>query len=130
MEETCRIIEQALRQSEIRYEKTGNGLYRVLFQGNAVKDLILCLRVDHQWIQILSLFGRRFRAHNERLLQWLLEQNHTTAAVKFALNPAGDILIQAEMPTDSLDLRGLQTLLQAVVTASDTLYQEYLAVSS
>lgn len=121
-----RNLEQALRQSEIRFEETEEGIYRLIFQGQYGQDLLVGIRVSDKWMQSYCLFTRNITERPDGMLLWMLKQNHLYPSVKFCLNPNDDILLQNDLEVEAIDVRRVQASLQALINAADQLYHEFI----
>jgi hypothetical protein len=123
-----RVVEHALRQMEFRFEKTVWDDFRLTFTGNNSRDIIVVIHVGEQWAQLFCLFTGRPVMASFKLYQWMLKKSHTFPLVKFSVNENEEFLLQIDVPVESLDVRTIQTSLQAIVYAADRLYPEYLEV--
>jgi hypothetical protein len=123
-----RTVEQALRQSELRFERIATDVFRLSFSGHNLKDIVVCVTANDQWVRLLCLFSGVMEWGRPRVREWMLRQNHVNPAVKFCLSAENEVLLQADLAVESLDLRTFQTALQALVITADGLYSEYQAL--
>lgn len=127
LEENIRLVEQSLKQSELRYDKIAEDTYRLTFQGHSLKDIIVCIRVQIHWVQMYCLYITRSGANFARAAEWLMQRNHTSPMVKFAMTEDEELVLQVDISDDALNLRTFQTAIQALVTAADESYPEFVS---
>ena len=82
---------------------------------------------DHS-LSASAFVVRQAEENHERVYRWLLERNARLPGIAFALDPLGDVYLVGRLPLAAVDDTTLDALLGSVLEASDSSFNELLAL--
>ncbi|WP_372735847.1 YbjN domain-containing protein [Nocardioides sp.] len=115
-----------LRANEIEFDETGPGLFSFALPGEKKLQTAVRLDVGRHAVGIHAFVCRRPDENHERVYRWLLQRNLKLYAVAFALDPLGDIYLDARLPFAVVEPEELDRLLGAVLSAADESFNTLL----
>lgn len=79
-------------------------------------DVIVYIRLTDNWLIISVVPFLATKGKNSfELSRWLLRQNRDMFQAKFAYDEDGDVVLAAELPTESVDRTEIETVLNELV---------------
>lgn len=122
------IIEQYLRDREIRYEHPAEGDFVVLLRGEKKHAITVLLAVRERTLALESFFIRRPAENRDEVYGMLLRANMRTYGIRFALDDMEDVFIVAKLPLEAVTEDELDRLLGAVLTTADDTFMPAIEV--
>ena len=122
------VIEQYLRDREIRYEHPAEGDFVVLLRGEKKHAITVLLAVRERTLALESFFIRRPAENRDEVYGMLLRANMRTYGIRFALDDMEDVFIVAKLPLEAVTEDELDRLLGAVLTTADDMFMPVIEV--
>ena len=122
------VIEQYLRDREIRYEHPAEGDFVVLLRGEKKHAITVLLAVRERTLALESFFIRRPAENRDEVYGMLLRANMRTYGIRFALDDMEDVFIVAKLPLEAVTEDELDRLLGAVLTTADDMFMPAIEV--
>ncbi len=120
------VVRAYLDDSEIDYDETDAGLFSFALPGEKKLQTAVRLDVGAHALGVHAFVCRRPDENHERVYEWLLQKNLRLYAVSFAIDPLGDIYLDARLPLIAVDHDELDRLLGAVLSAADESFNTIL----
>lgn len=116
--EQAAAIEQWLGENEIEFTRSGAS-YSFALPGE--RKLQTPVRVDlgEHAVGVHAFVCRRPDEQHERVYRWMLERNMRLFGVAFALDPVGDIYLDARLPLSVVTVAELDRLMGEVLDTAD-----------
>lgn len=122
------VIEQYLRDHEIRFEHPAEGDWVVLLRGEKKHAITVLLAVRERTLALESFFIRRPAERRDEVYAMLLRANMRTYGIRFALDDMEDVFIVARLPLEAVTEDELDRLLGAVLTTADEMFMPTIEV--
>ncbi|HEX2893121.1 MAG TPA: YbjN domain-containing protein [Marmoricola sp.] len=119
-------IRTFLAESELESEETGDGVFDVVLPGQRKLQTPVRLEVGPHALSVHAFVCRRPDENFEGVYRWLLERNLRMFGVAFALDPLGDIFLDARLPLTVVTPEELDRLLGSVLTYADESFNQIL----
>ncbi len=104
------------------------GEYVVVLPGEAKLRTGVSILLTERALSISAFVIRRPDENHEAFYRWLLQRNTRLPGIAFALDPLGDVYLTGRIPLAGVNPDTLDSLLGAVLTASDGSFNELLAL--
>jgi hypothetical protein len=125
-EDAARTIRDFLAGSELDSEETGEGVFDIVLPGQRKLQTPVRLEVGPHALSVHAFVCRRPDENFEGVYRWLLERNMRMFGMAFALDPLGDIFLDARLPLTVVTLEELDRLLGSVLTYADESFNTIL----
>jgi hypothetical protein len=125
-EEATKTIRDFLAESELDSEETSEGVFDIVLPGQRKLQTPVRLEVGPHALSVHAFVCRRPDENFEGVYRWLLERNLRMFGVAFALDPLGDIFLDARLPLTVVTPEELDRLLGSVLTYADESFNQIL----
>ncbi|WP_433371049.1 YbjN domain-containing protein [Actinoplanes sp. CA-142083] len=122
------LIETALTERELEWEKTGESSYVVTLPGTHKLKTACNLIVGEHALRIEAFVMRHPDENHEELWAWLLRRNARMYGVSFSIDASGDVYLTGRVSLKALDEDELDRLLGAVLTYADESFDTMLEI--
>lgn len=122
---TVDLIRSVLVDNEFDFTENEN-TFDVVLPGEKKLQTPVRLEVGPHALSVHAFVCRKPDENFEVVHRWLLERNMKMFAVAFALDPMGDIYLDARLPLSVIDEAELDRLLGAVLTYADESFNTIL----
>ncbi|RNM17329.1 YbjN domain-containing protein [Nocardioides pocheonensis] len=119
-------IRSTLADSELDWEETAEGVFDVVLPGQRKLQTPVRLEVGPHALSVHAFVCRRPDENFEAVYRWLLERNLRMFGVAFALDPLGDIFLDARLPLSVVTPEEIDRLLGSVLTYADESFNQIL----
>ncbi|GAA3828684.1 YbjN domain-containing protein [Nocardioides panacisoli] len=119
-------VRDHLTESGIEYEEPEPGMFTFALPGERKLQTPVRVDVGPHALSVHAFVCRRPDEEFERVYRWLLERNMRMYAVAFALDPHGDIYLDARLPLSAANPEELDRLLGSVLTYADESFNSIL----
>jgi hypothetical protein len=119
-------IRATLADSELDWEETAEGVFDVVLPGQRKLQTPVRLEVGPHALSVHAFVCRRPDENFEAVYRWLLERNLRIFGVAFALDPLGDIFLDARLPLSVVTPEEIDRLLGSVLTYADESFNQIL----
>jgi hypothetical protein len=119
-------IRTTLADSELDWEETAEGVFDVVLPGQRKLQTPVRLEVGPHALSVHAFVCRRPDENFEAVYRWLLERNLRMFGVAFALDPLGDIFLDARLPLAVVTPEEIDRLLGSVLTYADESFNQIL----
>jgi hypothetical protein len=119
-------IRTTLADSELDWEETAEGVFDVVLPGQRKLQTPVRLEVGPHALSVHAFVCRRPDENFEAVYRWLLERNLRMFGVAFALDPLGDIFLDARLPLSVVTPEEIDRLLGSVLTYADESFNQIL----
>ena len=120
------VIEAALRDGEIEYERLADNVFAVSLPGAARLRTACLLTIGERALSVQAFVLRRPDENREAVYAWLLRGNPQMYAVSWSLDAAGDIYLTGKVPFAAVDADEIDRVLGAVLEYSDGSFNSLL----
>lgn len=120
------VIQDALDERELRYEREREGAYLVTLAGQHKLATMTWLIVGEHSLHVEAFFVRQPDENAGDFYRFLLERNARMYGVHFAVDQRGDVYLVGRLPLDSITSNELDRLLGCVLTYSDENFDQAL----
>ncbi len=124
--DVAEVIRTHLTAADIEHEELPGGAFSLVLPGERKLQIPVRLDVGTHALGVHAFVCRQPDENHERVYRWLLERNLRMYAVSFAVDPAGDIYLDARLPLTAVDPEELDRLLGAVLTYADESFNTIL----
>jgi len=124
--EAAEVIRKALADQEHDWEETGDGVFDVVLPGQRKLKTPVRLEVGPHALTVHAFVCRKPDENFEAVYRWLLERNMRMFGVAFALDPLGDIFLDARLPLSVVSPEEIDRLLGSVLTYADESFNPIL----
>ena len=125
-EEAAQTIRDFLAGSELDSEETAEGVFDIVLPGQRKLQTPVRLEVGPHALSVHAFVCRRPDENFEGVYRWLLERNMRMFGMAFALDPLGDIFLDARLPLTVVTPEELDRLLGSVLTYADESFNQIL----
>lgn len=125
MSATHELIRSVLSDNEFEFTERED-TFDVVLPGEKKLQTPVRLEVGPHALSVHAFVCRRPDENFEEVYRWLLERNMKMFAVAFALDPLGDIYLDARLPLSVVDEAELDRLLGSVLTYADESFNTIL----
>ena len=126
--EPAEVIEAALAERELTWERTGERSYAVTLPGVHKLKTVCNLVVGEHALRIEAFVMRQPDERREELWAWLLQRNARMYGVAFAIDKVGDVYLTGRVPLHAVTADEIDRLLGAVLTYADDNFDTMLAI--
>jgi hypothetical protein len=124
-----RVVTGWLAESGLEHELGARpGEYLVQLPGEAKLRTGVSVLVGDRALSVSAFVIRHPDENHEAFYRWLLARNVRLPGIAFAVDPAGDVFLVGRLPLEGVTWRTFDELLGAVLTASDSAFNELLAL--
>jgi hypothetical protein len=124
-----RVVAGWLDGSGLEYEAGSRpGEYVVQLPGETKLATTVSLLVGDRALSVSAFVIRNPDENHEQFYRWLLSRNVRLPGIAFAVDRAGDVFLVGRLPVEAVTERTVDELLGALLTASDTSFNELLAL--
>ncbi|SEG85804.1 Putative sensory transduction regulator [Thermomonospora echinospora] len=120
------VIEQALKDAELEYERPREGAFFVKLPGEHKLATMTWLIVGDHSLHVEAFFCRQPDENHTEFYRWLLEKNGRMYGVAFTLDPAGDVYLVGRVSLASVTAEEIDRLLGCVLSYSDDNFDKAL----
>jgi hypothetical protein len=124
-DEIVALVERTLVDGEIEHTRTGDR-FDVVLPGERKLQTPVRLEVGSHALSVHAFVCRRPDENHEGVHRWLLERNMKMYGVAFALDPLGDIFLDARLPLSVVTADELDRLLGSVLSYADESFNAIL----
>ena len=122
---TVEAIHELLTELEFDFTQSGD-IFDIVLPGERKLQTPVRLEVGPHALSVHAFVCRKPDENFEGVYRWLLERNMKMFAVAFALDPLGDIYLDARLPLSIVDGDELDRLLGSVLTYADESFNSIL----
>jgi hypothetical protein len=122
------VIESALTDREVEWERTGDSSYVVTLPGTHKLKTLVNLVVGAHALRIEAFVMRQPDERREELWAWLLQRNARMYGVAFAIDAVGDVYLTGRTPLHAVTADELDRLLGSVLTYADENFDAMLEI--
>lgn len=119
-------IRTTLADSELDWEENAEGVFDIVLPGQRKLQTPVRLEVGPHALSVHAFVCRRPDENFEAVYRWLLERNLRMFGVAFALDPLGDIFLDARLPLSVVTPEEIDRLLGSVLTYADESFNQIL----
>jgi hypothetical protein len=112
-------VEAALKSLELSFEQPRPGAFLVKLEGQHKLATMTWLVAGEHSLGVEAFFCRRPDENREAFYRFLLERNGRMYAVRFTLDPVGDVYLTGRLPLSAVSTEDIDRLLGCVLTYSD-----------
>lgn len=123
--EVVALVRAALTDGEFDFTERGD-IFDVVLPGEKKLQTPCRLEIGPHALSVHAFVCRKPDENFEGVYRWLLERNMKMFAVAFALDPMGDIYLDARLPLSTVDATELDRLLGAVLSYADESFNAIL----
>jgi hypothetical protein len=124
--EPAKVIEAVLATSELEYERPAEGAYFVKLPGQHKLATMAWLIIRDYSLHLEAFFCRKPDENHAEFYRFLLQKNGRMFGMAFALDPLGDIFLDARLPLTVVTPEELDRLLGSVLTYADESFNQIL----
>jgi len=124
--EAAEVIRKALADQGHDWEESGDGVFDVVLPGQRKLKTPVRLEVGPHALTVHAFVCRKPDENFEGVYRWLLERNMRMFGVAFALDPLGDIFLDARLPLSVVTPDEVDRLLGSVLTYADESFNPIL----
>lgn len=125
MSDPAALIRSVLTEGEFDFTER-DGVFDIVLPGEKKLQTPCRLEIGPHALSVHAFVCRKPDENFEGVHQWLLERNMKMFAVAFALDPMGDIYLDARLPLSVIDADELDRLLGAVLSYADESFNAIL----
>lgn len=119
------VVEQWLTENELEFTRQGAS-YSFALPGERKLQTPVRLDLGEHALGVHAFVCRRPDEEFERVYRWMLERNMRLFGVAFALDPVGDIYLDARLPLSVVTVEELDRLMGEVLETSDSSFNTLL----
>jgi hypothetical protein len=112
-------VEQALKDSDLGWERAEDGAYVVALPGTRKLSTTVSLKVGRHTLSLNAFVVRRPDENHEAFYRWLLERNTRLGGVAYAIDRLGDVYLVGRLPLAAVTPDEVDRLLGSVVENAD-----------
>ena len=112
-------VEQALKDSDLGWERAEDGAYVVALPGTRKLSTTVSLKVGRHTLSLNAFVVRRPDENHEAFYRWLLERNTRLNGVAYAIDRLGDVYLVGRLPLAAVTPDEIDRLLGSVVENAD-----------
>ena len=127
-EPVCAVIEAALDEREIEWERTGDSSYVVTLPGAHKLKTVVNLIVGAHALRVEAFVMRQPDERREELWAYLLQRNARMYGVSWAIDAVGDVYLTGRTPLHAVTADELDRLLGSVLTYADDTFDTMLEI--
>lgn len=120
------VVRDYLAANDIEVEEVADGLFSFSLPGEKKLQTAVRLDIGAHALGVHAFVCRNPDENHEGVYRWLLQRNLRMYAVAFALDPLGDIYLDARLPLGMVTPDELDRLLGAVLTYADESFNTIL----
>lgn len=120
------VIRTVLAEGELDWEETTDGVFDVVLPGQRKLQIPVRFEVGPHALNVFAFVCRKPDENFEAVYRWLLERNLRMFGVAFALDPVGDIFLDARLPLVVVTPDEVDRLLGSVLTYADESFNTIL----
>ena len=117
--DTAGLIEAALIEGEIEYERMSPTSFAVTLPGEARLKTTCLLAIGEHALSVQAFVLRHPDENQLDVHTWLLKQNARMYAVAWMIDDAGDVYLTGKVPLSAIDADELDRILGAVLEYAD-----------
>ena len=125
-EEVARRLRTALTAAELEVTPVDERRLMSMLSGEWKRTIPVLFELGDRTLKVTSLFTSAPDEGHEAVYRILLQRNQHPGPVHFALDDEGDVIITGAVPYTSLDDRGIDELLGAVLRLADETFNQVL----
>jgi hypothetical protein len=122
------VIEAALTERELEWERTGDSSYVVILPGTHKLKTAVNLIVGAHALRIEAFVMRQPDERREQLWSFLLQHNARMYGVAFSIDAVGDVYLTGRTPLHAVTADEVDRLLGAVLTYADENFDTMLEI--
>ncbi|MDQ2797995.1 MAG: YbjN domain-containing protein [Actinomycetota bacterium] len=123
---TADVIEAALQEQELEWERVGPAVFAVALPGEKRLKTACVLTVGAHALEIEAFVLRAPEENREAVYSWLLQRNARMYAVAWTIDGTGDVYLTGRVPLSSVDAEELDRILGSVLEYSDASFNVLL----
>ncbi len=120
------VIEAALRDAGLEFERVGEAMFAVTLPGEQRLRTTCWLSIGDHAVSIEAFVVRRPDENREGVHAWLLRRNARMYIVSWSIDDAGDIYLTGKLPLDAVNAEQLDRVLGAVLEYADGSFNHLL----
>jgi len=114
MKEQLLVIQEALAESNIKYEKLDESSLLVTVPGEKKLYTNVIFKVSDKTLSINAFVIRRPDQNTEKVYEWLLRHNANMYLLSYATNELGDIYLVGRLPVELVSRDEIDRILGAI----------------
>lgn len=126
MSTPAQVVRDHLTENGIEYDELSDGMFSFSLPGERKQQTPVRLDIGPHALGVHAFVCRNPDENHERVYSWLLQRNLKMYAVAFAIDPLGDIYLDARLPLSSVTSDELDRLLGSVLTYADESFNAIL----
>ena len=124
-----RVVARWLDEAGVEHEAGASpGEYVIRLLGEVKSCTTVSVLVGDRALSVSAFVVRRPDENHEQFFRWLLTRNAWLPGIAFALDRSGDVLLVGRLPVEAVTARTFDELLGAVLSTSDSSFNELLAL--
>lgn len=113
-------------QPDVTVERLDRDRWFTVLRGEHKRTIPVLLRLGEEHLDVQSFFLAPPDENHAAIYRYLLQRNTRTYLLRFALSPAGDVLLVGLVPRAALDAGLVDRLLGQVLAAADEAFDPAL----
>jgi hypothetical protein len=123
---TADVIDAALRETGLEYERYGDGTFVVALPGEQRLKTACWLTIGAHALEIEAFVMRAPDENREGVYAYLLRHNVRTYAVSWAIDSAGDVYLAGRVPLAAVSADEIDRILGSVLEYADSSFNHLL----
>ncbi|RLV47618.1 YbjN domain-containing protein [Nocardioides mangrovicus] len=119
-------IREALAAGEVEWDEPAEGVFDVVLPGERKLKTPVRMELGRHALTMHAFVCRRPDENHAGVYRWLLERNMRMFAMAFAVDPLGDIFIEARLPLSVVSVEEVDRLLGSLLAYSDESFNTIL----
>ncbi len=125
-DEAIRVIEQALPEMDLAFERVGDDRFVVALPGEKRLKTACWLSVGAHALEVQAFVMRKPDENREHVYEFLLQRNVRMYGVAWAVDSTGDVYLVGRLPLAALSADELDRLLGSVLEYADGTFNTLL----
>jgi Putative bacterial sensory transduction regulator len=126
MSDPRKVIEDALADLDLEYERVGDDRFAVALPGEKRLKTACWLSVGAHALEVQAFVMRKPDENREHVYQYLLQRNVRMYGVSWAVDSMGDVYLVGRVPLGAVTADEIDRLLGAVLDAADGTFNTLL----
>ena len=119
MSDAAEIIEAALREQELEWQRLDASTFAIALPGEKRLKTACILTIGTHALEIEAFVLRAPEENREQVYSWLLQRNTRMYAVSWAIDGTGDVYLTGRVPLAAVTADELDRILGSVLDAAD-----------
>jgi hypothetical protein len=123
---TAEVIESALREQQLEYERVAPDTFVVALPGEKRLKTACWLTIGTHALEVEAFVMRKPDENQEQVYAYLLQRNVRMYAVSWAIDAAGDVYLTGRLPLSGITADELDRILGSVLEYADGTFNHLL----